>query len=151
MPDLSHPWILDYIRENDPALGTQSSALIDALVRAIPPEFEVRVDKGIHWEVPLSLYPDGYHCTPGTPLPFISLVFQKNHVALYHMGLYADESLNRWFDEQVAKVGLGKLDRGKSCIRFKHHKSIPVELLADLCAQRSALEWIQLYETQFKR
>ena len=35
-----------------------------------------------------SVYPAGYH-DPKLPLPFISIASQKNHIGLYHMGLYA--------------------------------------------------------------
>ena len=51
----------------------------------------------IGFVVPHSLYPKGYHCDPKLPLPFISLASQKNFIALYHMGLYADENLLQWF------------------------------------------------------
>ena len=33
-----------------------------------------------------SIYPDGYHCDPKLPLPFMNLASQKNFIALYHMG-----------------------------------------------------------------
>ncbi len=47
--------------------------------------------------VPHSVYPDGYHCNPKDPLPFINVASQKNFVALYHMGLYAKKELHDWF------------------------------------------------------
>ena len=39
--------------------------------------------------IPHSIYPAGYHVTPDLPLPFIGVASQKNHIGLYHMGLYA--------------------------------------------------------------
>ena len=40
---------------------------------------------------------DGYHCTPELPLPFMNIASQKNFVAVYHSGIYADkEILDRW-------------------------------------------------------
>jgi hypothetical protein len=57
----------------------------------------------IGWAVPLETYPDGYHCTPGSPLPFISIASQKNFVALYHMGMYAKPELLDWFVEEFPK------------------------------------------------
>jgi len=38
--------------------------------------------------VPHSIFPDGYHCNPESPLPFISIASQKNFIGFYHMGLY---------------------------------------------------------------
>ena len=43
--------------------------------------------------IPHTIYPDGYHCDPKTPLPFMSVASQKNFVAVYHMGIYADKEL----------------------------------------------------------
>ena len=68
------------------------------ILNQLPPDFEVGVLGGmINYYVPLSAYPAGYHCTPGEPLPFLALASQKNHIALYHMGLYMDEELAAWF------------------------------------------------------
>ena len=37
--------------------------------------------------VPHSLYPNGYHCDPKQPLPFMNIASQKNFIAVYHMGM----------------------------------------------------------------
>lgn len=70
--------------------------LIDVIDANLPAGFEMTTDgNGIHYVVPLSKYPAGYHVSPGTPLPFLSVIAQKNHVALYHMGVYSDPELLR--------------------------------------------------------
>ena len=69
--------------------------------------------------VPHSKYPAGYHCNPKDPLPFLALASQKNFIALYHMGIYSDPKLLKWFTDEYAKHVKSKLDMGKSCIRFK--------------------------------
>lgn len=101
--------------------------------------------------VPHSNYPSGYHCDPKVPLPFISWASQKNFIALYHMGLYAQPELLKWFTEQHAARVKGKLDMGKSCIRFKKPEAIPFELLADLASKMTPDDWIRLYEKNLKR
>jgi len=64
--------------------------LIDAVRANVDPRFEERIDgRFMHWVVPISVYPEGYHLTPGEPLPFVSLANQKGYIALYHMGLDA--------------------------------------------------------------
>jgi len=45
----------------------------------------------------------------------------------------------------------GKLDMGKSCIRFKKMDQIPFDLIAELVRKMSAEEWITLYEQNYKR
>lgn len=105
----------------------------------------------IGYVVPHSLYPPGYHCDPKLPLPFMSIASQKNFIAVYHMGLYADEALLKWFTEEYAASGAGKLDMGKSCIRFKKPDTIPVGLIGKLAAKITAQQWIELYEKNYKK
>ncbi|TCI77940.1 DUF1801 domain-containing protein [Exiguobacterium sp. SH0S1] len=120
--------------------------LIDVIDANLPDGFEKTTDgKGVHYVVPLSMYPPGYHVTPGTPLPFLSVIAQKNHVALYHMGVYADEDVLRWFEQAYAERVPTKLDMGKSCIRFKNVKHIPYDLIGELVAKMTPDEWVATY------
>ncbi|EDP96104.1 DUF1801 domain-containing protein [Kordia algicida OT-1] len=93
-----------------------------------------------------SIYPGGYHCDPKLPLPFISYASQKNFVALYHMGIYANKELMEWFVAEYPKHCKRKLDMGKSCIRFKKMDDIPYDLIAELATKMSPNDWINLYE-----
>ncbi|TCI36273.1 DUF1801 domain-containing protein [Exiguobacterium sp. SH4S7] len=121
--------------------------LIDVIDANLPDGFEKTTDgNGIHYVVPLSTYPPGYHVTPGTPLPFLSVIAQKNHVALYHMGVYADEDVLRWFEQAYAAQVPTKIDMGKSCIRFKNMKHIPYDLIGELVAKMTPEQWIAAYE-----
>ncbi len=56
---------------------------------------------------------DGYHCTPKLPLPFMNIASQKNFIALYHMGIYANPELLEWFTNEYPKQCSHKLDKGK--------------------------------------
>lgn len=103
----------------------------------------------IAYVVPHSIYPKGYNCDPKQPLPFISLASQKSHIAIYHMGLYADNDLLNWFTAEYAKLSKTKLDMGKSCIRFKKAENIPYQLIAELCSKVTPAEWIDRFETAF--
>jgi len=101
--------------------------------------------------VPHSLYPSGYHCDPKQPLPFMSLASQKNFIALYHMGMYADEKLLKWFVDEFRKTTERKPDMGKSCLRFKKPEQIPVKLIGELASKMSVKDWVSLYEKKFIR
>jgi hypothetical protein len=104
-----------------------------AIRKNLPQGFAEVIGYGMPaYVVPHSLYPDGYHCDPKLPLPFLSIASQKNFVAVYHMGVYADPVLLKWFTGEYAKLGMGKLDLGKSCIRFKKPVSIPCDLSGKL-------------------
>ena len=96
-------------------------------------------------------YPNGYHCDPKLPLPFISYASQKNFVALYHMGIYANKELMDWFVAEYPKHCKRKLDMGKSCIRFKKVDEIPFDLIGELTAKMTCDEWIDIYETALKK
>ncbi len=118
----------------------------------LPEGFEERIQyKMIGYVVPHSKYPDGYHCDPELPLPFLSIASQKNFVALYHSGIYADPKLLNWFVGEYPKYVKTKLDMGKSCVRFKKVENIPYELIAELCQKMTADQWIELYEKNVKR
>src|SRR5687767_10617977 len=89
----------------------------------------------ISYVVPHSLYPAGYHVDPKQPLPFVSIASQKSHIAVYHMGMVAEEALQAWFRAAYSKQVKTKLDMGKSCIRFPKPEQIPFALFADLAAR----------------
>ncbi|MCJ8152233.1 DUF1801 domain-containing protein [Chryseobacterium sp. SSA4.19] len=126
--------------------------IFDTVNNHLPEGFIQNVSSGmIGWGFPLEIYPAGYHCTPGSPLPFISLASQKNFVALYHMGMYAKPELLNWFTEEFPKYSKRKLDMGKSCIRFKKMDDIPLELLAALSEKMTVEEWVEVYESNFKK
>ncbi|MCB0790048.1 MAG: DUF1801 domain-containing protein, partial [Flavobacteriales bacterium] len=118
----------------------------------LPKGFEETMSYGmIGYVVPHKLYPAGYHCDPKLPLPFMSIASQKNFVAVYHMGLYADKELMDWFVEEYPNHVTTKLDMGKSCIRFKKPERIPMELIGELCTKMSVTDWVALYERSIKR
>ncbi|MFK8037049.1 MAG: DUF1801 domain-containing protein [Crocinitomicaceae bacterium] len=115
------------------------------------PNIEVRMSYGmIGYVIPHSKYPDGYHCDPKLPLPFMNIASQKNFVALYHMGVYANQDVYDWFVTEYPNYVKTKLDMGKSCIRFKKVDQIPYELIGELVAKMNADEWIELYEANIK-
>ncbi len=126
--------------------------LHQVIVEQLPAGFEVGILAAmINYYVPLSAYPAGYHCTPGEPLPFLALASQKNHIALYHMGLYMDEELATWFVKEYQEQVPTKLDMGKSCVRMKNPKNIPYELIGDLVSKMSMERYIELYEKNHRK
>ena len=126
--------------------------LISTISKNLPNGFKEKLGYGIPaWIVPHSLYPNGYHCTPELPLPFMNLASQKNFIALYHMGIYANHELMQWFVSEYPKHCSKKLDMGKSCIRFKKIEEIPFALIAELCTKMTPKDLIDLYERKINR
>ncbi|MCT2407656.1 DUF1801 domain-containing protein [Chryseobacterium antibioticum] len=144
--------VADYISKIPEERQEVFKKLFDTINDNLPKGFQQGTSYGmVGWAVPLEMYPAGYHCTPGSPLPFISLASQKNFIALYHMGIYADPELLDWFVAEYPKYSTRKLDMGKSCIRFKKMEDIPFELIAEVSKKMTVEDWINLYETQFKK
>lgn len=126
--------------------------LYDVIVKNLPSGFEESMGYGmLGWQVPHSAYPAGYHCNPKQPLPFLGIASQKNFIALYHMGIYADKKLHDWFVAEYPNHVKTKLDMGKSCIRFKKPENIPFDLIGQLVSKMTMQQWIDLYETNLKR
>jgi uncharacterized protein YdhG (YjbR/CyaY superfamily) len=113
----------------------------------LPKGFDEIINYGmIGYVVPHKIYPAGYHCNPKEPLPFLNIASQKNFVAIYHMGIYTDKKLLNWFVGEYSKHSSGKLDMGKSCIRFKNIEKIPYKLIGKLVRKITPNEWIKMYE-----
>ena len=118
----------------------------------LPEGFQEEMSYGmLGYVVPHSIYPKGYHCKPNLPLPFMNIASQKNFIALYHMGIYANPELLNWFVAEYSKRIKTKIDMGKSCIRFKKMEDIPYELIGELVSKMTVLEWISIYENNFIR
>lgn len=118
----------------------------------LPEGFEEGIQYGmIGYYVPHTTYPDGYHCNPKEPLPFMSFASQKNSINLYHSGIYAKKELHDWFVAEYPKHSKKKLDMGKSCVRFKKIDEIPFDLIAELCTKMDLKEWVNIYESNIKK
>lgn len=97
------------------------------------------------WVVPLSVYPDGYHCAKDTPLPFASLASQKNHMALYLFCVYSVPGEAERLAEEWKAAGK-KLDMGKSCLRFKNLEDVPLEVIGKAVKRMTLKKFIAGYE-----
>jgi Domain of unknown function (DU1801) len=141
-----------YVQEVDEARRPAVEQLRATILENIPGGFvEVMSYGSIGYVVPHSLYPDGYHCDPKLPLPFVAMAAQKNSINLYHMGIYADPDLLVWFTDEFPKHSKKKLDMGKSCIRFKSAADIPFQLIGQLLQKMTVEDWVGIYESNLKK
>jgi hypothetical protein len=142
--------VAEYLKELPPDRELYLSKLRATILKNIPKGFEEVMSYGmIGYVVPHSIFPDGYHCNPSLPLPFITIASQKNFIALYHMGLYANPALLEWFIKEYPQHSKSKIDVGKSCVRFKKLDQIPYDLIAELLKKISVKDWITLYQKSF--
>lgn len=122
---------------------TAVSAVRDVVNANLPDGYVEGMAFGmIGWSIPLEDYPSTYN---GQPLGIAALASQKNHMALYLMGLYASEPELEWFKQQYAERGL-KLDLGKSCLRFKRLEEVPLDVIGEVIARVPPALYIERYE-----
>lgn len=142
----------EYINKLPENRKTVVNKLRNTIKENLPKGFEECINyKMIGFVVPHSIFPDGYHVDPKLPLPFINLASQKNYVAVYHSGIYADEKLLNWFTGEYPKHCKRKLNMGKSCVRFKYMDDIPYELIGELCKKMTPQDWVSLYKKNIKK
>ncbi len=129
-------------------------AVRKVILENLDSDYEEGIQYGmIGYFVPHSVYPDGYHCDPKQPLPFASIASQKNHMAIYLFCIYCDPNSVEWFQEQWAKErdkgNAGRLDMGKSCVRFKKLEDVPLGLIDRTIKRMPAKKFIRFYESSF--
>ena len=140
-----------YLSEVPPERQEAINKLRSVILKNLPKGFKVVMGYGMMgYCVPHSIYPAGYHCNPKDPLPFAGIASQKNSINFYHMGIYIEPKLLKWFMDEYAKTGLGKLDMGKSCMRFKKADNIPYKLIGDLMTKLTVEKWIEMFEKKLK-
>jgi hypothetical protein len=124
------------------------STIRDVINQHLPDGYREQMEWGmVSWVIPLGDYPDTYN---GRPLTYASLASQKNHMAVYLMGLYSEGPEESWFRQQYAERGMTP-DLGKSCLRFKCLDEVPLDVLGEVIAKIPAGELIARYEASRKR
>ena len=66
------------------------------------------------------------------------------------MNIYGDGESEGWFVERYKASGK-KLDMGKSCVRFKKLKDLPIDLIGEAIARTPMAEYIKIYEASRQR
>lgn len=141
-----------YIQQLPEDRKSAMQKLRNVLRENLPIGYEETMSYGmIGYVVPHHLYSAGYHVNPKLPLPFINIASQKNFIAVYHSGIYADKKIYDWFVGEYPKHCKTKLDMGKSCIRFKNTDQIPYDLIAELATKITPQQWVEIYEKNIKR
>jgi hypothetical protein len=122
------------------------TAVRDVIRKNLDDAYEEGMQYGmIGWYVPHRVYPAGYHANPKQPLPFAALASQKNHMALYLMAVYGDESVASWFRDAWKRAGK-KLDMGKACVRFANLDDVALDVIGDAVRRIPAKKYIARYE-----
>lgn len=138
----------DYLSELPDERREVVSAVRDVIIENLPAGYQESMNRGmISYEIPLERYPDTYN---GQPLAYIGLAAQKNHYALYLMGVYQDAELADWLQAEFEKSGK-KYDMGKSCLRFRKLEDLPLDVIAEVVGRVTPDRLIAGYEASRRR
>ncbi len=122
------------------ALTTVRETILDRL----PDGYEEAMEWGvISYQVPLATCPDTYN---GKPLMYAALASQKNHMAVYLTGVYADAEMRAEFEERYRATGK-RVDMGRSCVRFRNLDDLPLELVGEAVAALPVDDFVELVQS----
>ena len=139
-----------YLKELPDDRRAAISAIRSMILKNLDKDFEEGIQYGmIGYYVPHRIFPDGYHCDPKQPLPFVSVASQKNHMAVYLMCIYMDKSEEQ-FRKAWQRTGK-KLDMGKSCIRFKKLEDVALDVIADVIRNITAKGFVARYQEELQK
>lgn len=138
-----------------PADRRAAIAAVREVIRAnLDDDYEEGIQYGmIGYYVPHRIFPAGYHTDPKQPLPFAALASQKNHMALYLMGVYCgctdgpggETGDAKWFRETWARTGK-KLDMGRACVRFKKLEDVALDVVGRAIRRIPVKKYVARYE-----
>ena len=135
--------VKEYLQELESEKANVISAVRKIILKNLPKGINETMDWGmINYEIPLETYPITYN---KKPLSVMSLAAQKHHYALYLHGVYCDEKLHESFAKEAGKE-VGKLNMGKSCLRFKDLSSFPKRSVEKVVSKVTPEMYIKCYE-----
>lgn len=124
-------------------------AAIDAVRKVIRENLDKDYEEGIQYGmigyyVPHRVFPDGYHCDPKQPLPFMSVASTKGHIGLHMFCIYGDMGMQEWFRDAWKKAGK-KLDMGAACVRVKKLEDIALDVVGEAVRRLPTAKFVQHY------
>jgi hypothetical protein len=143
MPRSAATTVDAYLAGLPPERRAVVGAVLDVVRRHMPAGYAESMAYGmIGWGVPLARYPNTYN---GQPLGYVALAAQKGHYALYLTCAYQDAAEEAWLADAFARAGK-KLDKGKSCVRFKRLEDLPLDAIGEFVARTPVDAFIAQHE-----
>lgn len=138
----------EYLAELSPDRREVVAAVRDVILENLPEGYQEAMNWGmIAYEVPLERFPDTYN---GQPLMYMALAAQKNHFAVYTMGVYMTPGGENQLRTEFEEAGK-KLEMGKSCIRFRKLDQLPLEVIGRIAGCMEVEAFIEGFERSRKK
>jgi len=135
--------VAQYLAELPADRRAAIEAVRQTILANLPDGYEEAMNWGmITYQVPLARYPNTYN---GQPLAYAALASQKNHMAVYLTGIYADDETRQAFEAAYRATGK-RYDVGKSCVRFRKLDDLPLALIGESVARYSVDAFIAQVE-----
>lgn len=140
------PTVAAWLAALSPERRASAEVLLATVRKHLPTGYAEGMASGmVAWHVPLSRYPAGYHCTPGQPLPFVSLAATKAGFALHLFALYCAPRQREAFVRAWKATGQ-RLDMGAACVRVRDAGEVPLEVLGRALAALPVDTFVAAYE-----
>lgn len=135
--------VSEYLKGLPPDRRSVVSKVRGVVRKHLPKGYKEAMNWGaITYAIPLETFPDTYN---RQPLCYAALAAQKNYFTLYLMNVYGDAERAKWLEKEFRKRGL-KLDKGKSCVRFKTVEDLPLDVIGKLIASVPPKRYIERYQ-----
>lgn len=132
--------VKQYLAELPEERKEQIETVREVILENLPEGYEEAMNYGmISYQVPLETYPDTYN---KKPLLYAALANQKNHMAVYLMGIYSVDSKDDGFEKAYKATGK-RYDVGKSCVRFRKLDDLPLDLIGETIASIKADDFVE--------
>ena len=124
--------VAQYLAELPADRRAAIEAVRQTILANLPEGYEEAMNWGmITYQVPFDRYPNTYN---GQPLAYVALASQKNYMAVYLTGIYADDETRQAFEAAYRATGK-RFDVGKSCVRFRKLDDLPLSLIGESVAR----------------
>jgi len=131
--------VAQYLAELPADRRAAIEAVRQTILANLPEGYEEAMNWGmITYQVPFDRYPNTYN---GQPLAYAALASQKNYMAVYLTGIYADDETRQAFEAAYRATGK-RFDVGKSCVRFRKLDDLPLSLIGESVARFGVDEFI---------
>ena len=136
--------IEEYLDSLPSERGEVLQTVRNTILKNLPDGYEEAFNWGmITNQVPLKVYPETYN---KQPLMYAALAAQKNHTAVYLMGIYTDPERQKDFEKAYRVTGK-RYDVGKSCVRFRKLDDLPLDVLGEAIASIEMSEFVDLVKS----
>ena len=139
--------VVQYLAELDQDRRESVSTVRNVILKHLPDGYQETMNWGmISYEVPLTIFPETYN---KKPLLYCALAAQKQYNSIYLMNIYSSQKLECALKKGFARAGK-KLTMGKSCVRFKNHQDLALNVIGEIVAATSLQAFIDTYKASRK-